>query len=108
MFNEPADDAEQCPPVDNANTNPYDGPVDEPVIVVDQYGNAIPVGEGEQINGSPNGDYQQVLGPDGKPTGLRLDRGGHKTQKDPRAQAPHGHVPGVTLPDGNPHLPIYR
>jgi RHS repeat-associated protein len=91
---------------ENKNTNPYSGPVDRPVIVVDESGNAIPVAEGEQIVGSPNGDYQQILGPDGKPTGLRIDRGGHKNQKDPRARGPHGHVPGVTLPDGNPHLPI--
>ena len=90
------------------NTNPYKGPVDQPVVVVDQHGNAIPVKPGEQVKGSPNGDYQQVLGPDGKPTGDRLDRGGHKQQPDPRAQGPHGHRPGVTTPDGNPHLPIYR
>jgi hypothetical protein len=90
------------------NTNPYKGPVDQPVVVVDQYGNAIPVKPGEQVKGSPNGDYQQVLGPDGKPTGDRLDRGGHKQQPDPRAQGPHGHRTGVTTPDGNPHLPIYR
>jgi hypothetical protein len=88
------------------NTNPYNGPVDQPVVVVDKNGNAIPVNEGEQVKGSPNGDYQQVLGPDGKPTGVRLDRGGHPNQRDPAAQGPHGHVPGVTTPDGNPHLPI--
>lgn len=88
------------------NTNPYSGPVDQPVVVVDKNGNAIPVNEGEQVKGSPNGDYQQVLGPDGKPTGVRLDRGGHPNQRDPAAQGPHGHVPGVTTPDGNPHLPI--
>ncbi len=27
--------------------------------------------------------------------------------KDPRFQNPHGHVPGVTNPDGTPWLPIY-
>lgn len=90
------------------NTNPYKGPVDQPVVVVDEHGNAIPVKPGEQVKGSPNGDYQQVLGPDGKPTGDRLDRGGHKNKNDPRAQEPHGHRPGVTTPDGNPHLPIYH
>ena len=90
----------------SGNTNPYQGAVDQPVVVVDKNGNAIPVGEGEQVKGSPNGDYQQVLGPDGKPTGVRLDRGGHPNQRDPAAQGPHGHVPGVTTPDGNPHLPI--
>ncbi|EOD9097953.1 RHS repeat domain-containing protein, partial [Pseudomonas aeruginosa] len=89
------------------NTNPYAGPVDEPVIVVDENGNAIPVEPGQSVNSSPNGDYQQVVGADGKPTGDRLDRGGHRNQSDPRAQGPHGHRPGVTTPDGNPHLPIY-
>jgi RHS repeat-associated protein len=89
------------------NTNPYSGPVDGPVVVVDANGNAIPVEPGQSVNSSPNGDYQQVLGADGKPTGDRLDRGGHRNQIDPRAQGPHGHRPGVTTPDGNPHLPIY-
>ncbi|MGZ4954573.1 MAG: RHS repeat domain-containing protein, partial [Methylobacter sp.] len=92
---------------DAQNTNPYAGPVDESVIVVDKNGNAIPVEEGQQINTSPNGDYQQVIGGDGRPTGDRLDRGGHRGQSDPRAQQPHAHRPGVTTPDGNPHLPIY-
>jgi RHS repeat-associated protein len=92
---------------DAQNTNPYAGPVDESVIVVDKNGNAIPVEEGHQINTSPNGDYQQVIGVDGKPTGDRPDRGGHRGQSDPRAQQPHAHRPGVTTPDGNPHLPIY-
>jgi RHS repeat-associated protein len=87
-------------------TNPYKGPVSEPVVVVDPNGNAIPVEKGQQVKTSPNGDYQQVLGSDGKPNGVRLDRGGHKGQKDPSAQDPHAHRPGVTTPDGNPHLPI--
>jgi hypothetical protein len=49
-----------------------------------------------------------VRGPDGTPTGLRLD-GPHSpvTHPDPRAQAPHAHVPGVTNPDGTPWLPAY-
>ena len=89
------------------NTNPYAGPIDEPVIVVDGNGNAIPVEPGQSVNSSPNGDYQQVVGADGKPTGDRLDRGEHRNQSDPRAQGPHGHRLGVTTPDGNPHLPIY-
>lgn len=71
-------------------------------------GNAIPVGPREQINGSPNVDCQQVLDSKGEPTGVRLDRGGHRNQSDPAARGPHGHVPGVTTPDGNPHLPINR
>ena len=62
--------------------------------------------KGPQVRTSPNGDYQQVIGVDGKPTGDRLDRGGHKGQKDPLARGPHGHRPGVTTADGNPHLPI--
>jgi RHS repeat-associated protein len=99
-------------PNGNANTGahngnePYSGPVGEPVVVVDNKGNAISVGQEQQVKTSPNGDYQQVLGTDGQPTGDRMDRGGHRGQTDPRAQAPHGHRPGVTTPDGNPHLPI--
>lgn len=88
------------------NTNPYDGPVDEPVIVVDGDGNAIPVESGEQITASPNGDYQQVRDKDGKATGTRMDKGGHKGQSDPKAQGPHGHRPNVTDENGNPHLPL--
>ncbi|MGN6223065.1 RHS repeat-associated core domain-containing protein, partial [Pseudoxanthomonas sp.] len=88
------------------NTNPYTGPVDKPVIVVDGDGNAIPVGEGEQVSSSPDGRYQQVRDRDGSPTGTRLDKGGHKGQSDPQAQGPHGHRPGVTDENGNPHLPI--
>lgn len=88
------------------NTNPYAGPVAEPVIVVDSNGNGIPVRSGEQIAASPNGNFQQVLGADGEPTGTRLDAGGHPNQKDPKAQVPHAHVPGVVDDVGNPHLPI--
>ena len=40
----------------DANYNPYKGPVDIPVIVVDENGNAISVGQGEQVKSSPNGD----------------------------------------------------
>ncbi|ALN65148.1 RHS Repeat family protein [Lysobacter antibioticus] len=88
------------------NTNPYNGPVDSPVVVVDSDGNAIPVEQGEQLKGSPDGRYQQVLGQDGKPTGTRVDKGGHRGQSDPKAQGPHGHRPGVTDETGNPHLPL--
>lgn len=89
------------------NTNPYAGPVDKPVIVVDPKGNAIPVNEGEQLTGSPDGRFVQVRDKNGKPTGVRLD-GPHKpaTHSDPRAQEPHAHVPGVTNPDGTPWLPV--
>ena len=72
------------------NTNPFDGPVGEDVIAVDEEGNAIKV-------------------PEGNPTGTRKD-GGHKPgpkHPDPRAWSPHGHAPGVTNPDGTPWLPIY-
>ena len=91
---------------ENNNTNPYAGPVDEPVIVVDQHGNSIPVGEGQKVTTSPNGDYQQVRDSDGRATGVRLDRGGHRNRTDPKARDPHAHVPGVTTSDGNQHLPV--
>jgi RHS repeat-associated protein len=93
-------------PDDAGNDNPYNGPVDGPVVVVDEAGNAIPVGAGEQVTSSQNGDYQQVRDRDGNPTGVRSDRGGHRGQSDETARGPHGHRPGVTQPDGNPHLPI--
>ena len=104
LHNESSDNSEERP--DNGNTNPYDGPIDGPVIVVDNDGNAILLETGEQVNSSPNSDYQQVIGANGKPTGDRLDRGGHRNQSDPKAQDPHAHRPGVSTPDGNPHLPI--
>ncbi len=91
---------------ESGNSNPYNGPVDEPVVVVDGDGNAIPVGEGEQISSSPNGKYQQVKDQDGQPTGTRMDKGGHRGHADPKAQGPHAHRPGVTDETGNPHLPI--
>ncbi|WP_230473442.1 hypothetical protein [Dyella choica] len=84
----------------------YAGPVDKPVVVVDKNGNAIPVDTGQSVNASPYGDFQQVIGTDSKPTGDRLDRGGHPNQRDPQARAPYAHRPGVTDPNGNPHLPI--
>ncbi|OOG49138.1 hypothetical protein B0E50_06995 [Rhodanobacter sp. C01] len=93
-------------PASDGNTNPYTGKVDSPVVVVDKHGNAIPVDTGQKVNTSPNGDYQQVIGSNGKPTGDRLDRGGHSGQADPNAQQPHAHRPDVTTEDGNPHLPI--
>jgi RHS repeat-associated protein len=90
------------------NTDPYKGPVDEPVTAVDSHGNAIPVGEGESIGSSPDGQYQEVKGRrSGETTGTQLHRGGHPKQKDPKAQAPHGHRPGVTDASGNPHLPVH-
>lgn len=76
-------------------------------IYVDSKGNAIPTPPGGNIEGSPDGRFVQAKGPDGQPTGVRID-GGHKpsTHPDPRAQQPHGHVPGVTDADGSPWLPI--
>ena len=94
---------------ETANTNPFEGPVDNPVTVVDPAGNAIPVGKGEQLGGSKDGTAIQVKDSKGDPTGTRLDKG-HKpnegSHKDPRSQNPHGHVPGVNNPDGTPWLPI--
>ncbi|MHC1652680.1 RHS repeat domain-containing protein [Stenotrophomonas maltophilia] len=76
-------------------------------IYVDSKGNAIPTPPGGKIEGSPDGRFVQAKGPDGQPTGVRID-GGHKpsTHPDPRAQQPHGHVPGITNADGTPWLPI--
>jgi RHS repeat-associated protein len=88
------------------NTNPYEGPIDAPLMVVDRDGNAIPVNTGERMTTSKNGDFQQVRDVNGKENGVRLDRGGHKNQSDPKASAPHAHQPGVTDSTGNPHLPI--
>jgi hypothetical protein len=76
-------------------------------IIVDPKGNAIPLKPGETVVGSPDGRFIQVRDASGLPTGLRID-GSHKpaSHPDPRAQAPHAHVPGVTNPDGTPWLPV--
>jgi len=76
-------------------------------IVVDAKGNAIPLKQGESLTGSPDGRFIQVRDANGNPTGLRID-GPHNpaSHPDPRAQAPHAHVPGVTNPDGTPWLPV--
>jgi hypothetical protein len=73
----------------------------------DQKGNVIPTPPGGRITGSPDGRFIQARDASGKPTGVRID-GGHPaaTHADPRGQAPHGHVPGVTNPDGTPWLLI--
>lgn len=84
------------------------GPFNEPVIVGDPKGNNIPLAPGETLEGSENGDYVQVKGPNGQPTGVRGDFGGHPAQSDPAAQGPYAHVPGVTTPDGNPHFPVHQ
>ena len=75
------------------------------VIVVDSKGNAIPLGPGETVEGSPDGRWIQVKDSNGKQTGTRID-GGHQSHSDPRAQQPHGHVKGLTNPDGTPWLSI--
>jgi RHS repeat-associated protein len=74
---------------------------------VDPEGNVIRAPPGGGLTGSPDGRYVQARGPDGEPTGVRIDAG-HKPagHPDPRAQVPHGHVPGVTNPDGTPWLPV--
>jgi RHS repeat-associated protein len=74
---------------------------------VDPKGNVIPTPPGGRITSSPDGRFVQARDAAGRPTGVRID-GGHKpaSHPDPRAQAPHGHVPGVTNPDGTPWLPI--
>ncbi len=74
---------------------------------VDARGNVIPTPLGGRITGSPDGRYIQVRDAAGNRTGVRLDSG-HKPagHPDPRAQVPHGHVPGVTNPDGTPWLPV--
>ena len=86
--------------------NVYQGSSPRPIFVVDSNGNVIPVGRGQRITTSSNGNYQQLRDSNYTPTGLRLDRGGHPRQSDPAARGPHGHVPGTTQSDGNPHLPI--
>jgi len=86
--------------------NPNTAPTFEK-IVVDPKGNAIPLKPGESLTGSPDGRFIQVRDSAGNPTGVRID-GPHKpaSHPDPRAQAPHAHVPGVTNPDGTPWLPV--
>ena len=92
------------------NTNPFEGPVDEEVLVGDAEGNIIPVPTGYQLGGSKDGKCIQQKDRDGEATGIRKDGKGHPpspVHRDPRSQNPHGHVPGVTNPDGTPWLPIY-
>jgi RHS repeat-associated protein len=80
---------------------------DNGTFFVDPKGNAIPTPPGGKITGSPDGRFIQARDAAGNPTGVRLD-GPHnpKSHPDPRAQQPHGHVPGVTNPDGTPWLPV--
>jgi len=101
-------DANAQPEADTDNSNPFVGPVKEPVTVVDPKGNAIPVGKGEQIKTSKDGKWVDVKQSDGKTTtGTRIDNGHPaSTHPDTRGQQPHAHRPGVTNPDGTPWLPI--
>jgi RHS repeat-associated protein len=87
--------------------NPYDGPVEDPVIVVDPQGNAIPVDRGEQIQTSPDGQWVDVKDSDGRTTGTQI-HGPHKPTthgNQPDALKPHAHRPGN--PGGNHWLPLY-
>ena len=100
----------KAPNISWKNTNPFDGPVDGEVLVGDAEGNIIPVPTGYQLGGSKDGKCIQQKDKDGKATGIRKDGKGHPpspVHEDPRSQKPHGHVPGVTNPDGTPWLPIY-
>jgi len=94
----------------SGNTNPYKGTVDKDVIVVDEKGNAIPVKQGQKLEGSSDGKFVQVKDSAGKPTGDRLDGGGHPKHQDPLSKAPHAHRVDsngkVITKNGNPHLPI--
>ena len=93
-------------PAPRARGNP--NPIGERgTFYVDPKGNVIPTPPGGRITGSPDGRFIQARDAAGKPTGVRID-GPHRpaTHPDPRAQQPHGHVPGVTNPDGTPWLPV--
>ncbi len=94
-------------------TNPFDCPVDEDVVVVDNEGNAIKVPQGNWLTGTKDGNWIQERAPNGtekgQATGLRKD-GGHNpspVHTDPRSLEPHAHVPGVVNADGTPWLTIY-
>jgi hypothetical protein len=95
------------------NTNPFEGPVDGKVIVVDPRGNSIPVQEGNWLTGSPDSKWIQERAPDGtqrgKQTGVRLDNGHAPSplHQDDRSHRPHGHRPGITNEDGTPWLDIH-
>lgn len=93
-----------------ANTNPYLGPVSEPVTVTDPHGNAIRVAPGQQISSSPDGKWQQVKDANGRPTGTRIDQG-HGSHAAGEGDKPHAHVVNpdgtvVTKPDGRKRLDL--
>ena len=96
------------------STNPFDGPINDDVVVIDPQGNAINIPQGNWLTGTKDGKWIQERTPDGttkgRETGTRKD-GGHKpspSHTDPRSLKPHAHVPGITNPDGTPWLPIYE
>lgn len=93
-----------------ANTNPYQGPVSEPVTVVDPHGNAIRVEQGQKIGSSADGKWQAVKGPGGRQTGTRIDQG-HEGHAPGEGAEPHAHVvrpdgTKVTTQDGKQWLPL--
>ena len=75
---------------------------------MDEAGNAIKVPQGNWLTGTKDGKWIQVRDKDGATTGERKDGGGHAREKDVRGRDPHGHVPGVSNPDGTPWLPIKK
>ena len=93
-------------PAPEANNNPYKGPVDDGVIVVDENGNAIPVKSGEKIEGSDNGEWVDVKNSRGDSTGIQI-HGAHNPTT--HANYPEGLVPHVHRGDvpGTDHfLPL--
>jgi len=118
-YNQVEEGPEQARSEDNiekkkrSRTNPFDDPVDEDIIVIDDKGNAIKVPHGNWLTGTKDGEWIQERTANGtkngQPTGLRKD-GGHKpspVHTDPRSLKPHAHVPEVTNIDGAPWLSIY-
>jgi hypothetical protein len=92
------------PPRARGNPGPVGG---QGTFYVDRKGNVIPTPPGGGIQGSPDGRFIQAKDASGNSTGVRIDGPHHPAKhSDPRALAPHGHVPGVTNPDGTPWLPI--
>ena len=79
------------------NTNPYAGPVSRPVTVVDPKGNAIPVGKGQQLQGSKDGRWTQVKDGNGHPTSTRVD-GGHPGHADPGHRLRTHTFPALPIP----------
>jgi RHS repeat-associated protein len=93
-------------PLRNPGLNNQKAPANG-TFYVDTNGNVVRTPPGGSITSSPDGKWIQARDAAGNPTGVRID-GPHKpmSHPDPRAQVPHGHVPGVTNPDGTPWLPI--